>query len=287
MERLRAEALGDEDDRTVSERVAESEQRELPFAGRYAAEANQSLFLAAALSAGSGQAVAEGTTVQRKIAHQPERAEAASRVATEVDDQPVAVLEGCDRTVDVAGDVDSDETRENVDLEVADVPNRSVNDGPWQSEQLARFRVGYVEPNFGVVAVTLGHTQTDAAADAELRRLRGVNRFSVDREEKIAGLYPGTLSRSLFLNVGKHEARAAGRVAGVERRADRLARRDRSEVRWKNAVWLLPRVWSRSWIPCSKPRESATSRMPSRRAAMLARHFAESKLGSKNFVSTR
>src|SRR5690606_17757795 len=99
VKRLRAETLGDEDDGVVSECVADGQQGELPLAGRNAAEASEALLLVAALGAGSGEAVADGTAIRRQIAHQPEGAEAASRVAAQVDNQLAAVLEGCDRAV--------------------------------------------------------------------------------------------------------------------------------------------------------------------------------------------
>ena len=137
-------------------------------------------WMAPALGAGAGEAVTDGAAVGCQIAHQAKRAEAPSRVAAQVDDQAAAILEGRDCTVDVVGDVDSDETGEDVDLEVADAfRKRMVDDRSGQSERLARFRVGYLKPDLGIVAVALGDSEADAAADSELRGLRGLDGLSV------------------------------------------------------------------------------------------------------------
>src|SRR6266446_6065860 len=116
MKALFSKPLGGYGDRLVATRKFQQQTDEADFLRRNAVEHGQFLFRERLLGPPPRNTVANGNLIWREIAHQPQTADSPASIASEIDDQSLAI-QALDCLVDIARDIDTDCAREHADLQ--------------------------------------------------------------------------------------------------------------------------------------------------------------------------
>src|ERR1700686_3255973 len=204
MKALFSKPLGSYGHGLVATRKFQQQAEEADFLRRNAVEHGQFLFRERLLGPPPRNTVANGKMIWRQKAHQPKTADSPASIASEIDDQSLAI-QALDCLVDIARNINTDRAREHADLQPTDLAVLHRRDWLQLNQRpLFRLRFRHLNPKPHVGAVAPLDINRSRFPQRKQRKIGGCNLVLSDSQKNIARLNASLEGGATGMNVLKN-----------------------------------------------------------------------------------